>query len=443
MRAAALLLLGVGAASPLGAVSQRPALVADSVVDRILAVVGTKALLRSQVEERVFQQFPQGQGLPTDPEGRARLHREILALLVNEELLVQEAERDTSIKVLEEDVTKAVDANVRSTRARYPNEEAYRRDLRTAGFDTPDEYRLWVTEQQRRQFQIKDLMGKLRGVGKLKTVNPTESELRAYFDERRASFGKRSETVSFRQIIVPPPAKPEAKARARALADSILAELRKGADFATAARRFSMDPQSKENGGEIGWIRRGVGLDQRFEDVAFALRPGIVSEPIETPFGYHLIQVQRSQPAEVQVRHILIRPTVDQEDADSAARTAARIREAVQAGAPFDSIQRVWHDRAEERDLENIPLDVLPPAYLEALGTLAGGGLSPVFLLQEPGDPARSKHALLLVTSRIPAGEVRYEDVKEQIRQGLSDLLTQERYLSRLKAATLVEIRSP
>ncbi|MGQ0703955.1 MAG: peptidylprolyl isomerase [Gemmatimonadales bacterium] len=430
-----------------GAFQERPAPApapGDSVVDRIVAVVATKAILRSQVQERIFQaSLQQGQSPPTDPAARTRLEREILDLLVNEELLVQEAQRDTAIKVLEEDVTKAVDITMRAVRGRYPNEAAYRNDLRAAGFETPDEYRLWLTEQQRRELQIRDLISRLQSAGRLKPVNPTESEMRQYFDEHKASFGKRSESVSFRQLIVAPSAKPEAKARARALADSILSELRKGADFPTAARRFSMDPQSREAGGEIGWVRRGIGLDQRFEDVAFALRPGVVSDPVETPFGYHLIQVTRSQPAEVQVRHILIRPDIDQQDADSASRTAQRIREALLQGASFDSLQRIWHDRAEERDLEGIPMEVLPETYREALQGVPGGGVSPVFPLQEPGNPARSKYAVVVVTERIPAGDIRYEDVKEQIRQGLSQQLTNARYIDRLKSASLVEIKSP
>lgn len=440
-RLAALILPGVGAASPLSAM-QRPAVLADSVIDRIVAVVGAKAIMRSQIEERILQEFPQGKGVPTDSAQKAQLHREVLQSLVSEELLVQEAQRDTTIKILDDDVTKSVDALIKTTRGRFPTEAAWRTDLKTAGFDTPDEYRLWLTEQQRRQLMIRELMGKLRGAGKLKTVSPTESEIRDYFDRNKASFPKRSEAVSFRQIVIAPPPKPEAKARARTLADSILAELRKGADFAAAARRFSMDPGSKEGGGEIGWIRRGIGqLDQRFEDVAFSLRPGVVSDPVETSFGFHLIQVERSQPAEVQVRHILIMAAVDSADADSAARAAAGLRTAIEGGASFDSLQRVWHDKVEERDLEGIPQESLPAAYAEVLAGVASGKLAPVLRMDAPVDPLRSKYAVLLVTDRIPAGDVRYEDAKEQIRQILAERLTQERYLEKLRRATLVDVR--
>jgi peptidyl-prolyl cis-trans isomerase SurA len=438
---AALLLPGSGAA--IGLSAQRSAATGDSVVvDRIVAVVGSKAILSSHVEERLLQEFPQGKGLPTTPDSLKALKRDLLRLLINEELMVQEAGRDTTIKVLDDDVTKSVDALIKSTRAKYPSEEAYRQDIRTSGFETPDEYRSWLTEQQRRALLRRELLSKQRGKGALKPVSPTEKEIRDYFEKNKPYFPPRGATISFLQIVTPPPAKTEAKARALAIADSILTELRKGGDFAAAAKRFSMDPGSKEAGGELGWMRRGQNLDQHFEDAAFSLRPGVISDPVETVYGYHLIQVERAQPAEVQVRHILIMPVIDSTDADSAARIAANLHDAIERGASFDSLQRIWHDKSEEKELIGFPIDSLPSTYREALEGVSVGKISQVFTLPAPGDPLRSKRVILKVTEILPAGPVRYEDVKEQIRSGLSEELTQQRYIDKLRAATLVELRS-
>ena len=434
----ALLVGSAAAAQP--ARPQAPA--ADSVVDRIVAVVGSKAILKSNIEERILLEHPQGKNLPTTPEGMKQLRDELLQVLIDEELLVQEAAKDTTIKVLEDDLTKSVDLLMRTTRARFATEEAYRQDIRAAGFETADEYRSWLTDQQRRRFQINQFTSNLKGSGKLKPVAPTESEIREYFDKYKASFPKRPETVAFSQIVIAPQPKPDAKARAKTLADSILGELRKGADFAATARRFSMDPTSKEQGGGLGWVRRGTGLDQRFEDVAFVLRPGVVSDPVETSFGFHLIQVERSQPAEVQVRHILIMPAIDTADADSAQRTAERVHAALVAGADFDSLQRIWHDKVEERDIPALPLESLPAAYGQAMTEVPQGKLSPVFRLDAPVDLLRSKYVIALITNRTPAGDVRYEDVKEQIRTGLAEQLTTQRYTQKLRRATLVDIRT-
>lgn len=438
---AASLLAGGGAAIPVLA-AQRPIAAVDSVVDRIVAVVGGTAILASHIEERVLQTFPQGKGLPTTPDGLKEMRRDLLTMLVNEELLVQEAGRDTTIKVLEDDVTKSVDALIKTTRARFATEEAYRVDLRVSGFETPDEYRSWLTEQQRRALTIRELMGKQQAGGKLKSVAPTESEIKAYFEKHKATLPKRSESVGFRQIAVAPTPSADAKARALALADSILIELRRGAEFAGAARRFSMDPSTKEQAGELGWIRRGQNLDQSFENAAFALRPGVVSEPVETVYGFHLIQVQRAQPAEVQVRHILIMPTIDTTDADSAVKVAGGLHAALEQGASFDSLQRVWHDKAEEREIPAIAIDKLPPAYAEALAGVAVGKPSKVFRLDAPGDLLRSKYVIAMVTERTPAGDAAFDDWKEQIRNVLANELTQQRYIDRLRRGTLVEIRT-
>lgn len=435
------LLLGVGAVIPVAA-AQRPIAAVDSVVDRIVAVVGSTAILASHIEERILQEFPQGKGLPTTPDGQKELRRDLLKLLVNEELLVQEAARDTTIKVLDEDVTKSVDLLVKTARARFAAEDEYRKDLRVSGFETPDEYRSWVTEQQRRALNIRELLTKQRSGGKLKPVAPTENEIRAYFEKNSASFPKRSESVAFRQIAVAPAPRADAKARALVLADSILGELRQGADFSAAARRFSMDPSTKEQSGELGWVRRGQGLDQQFETAAFALRPGVVSEPVESAYGFHLIQVQRSQPAEVQVRHILIMPMIDTTDADSAQRIAAAARDALERGVSFDSLQRLWHDKAEEREIPAIALDKLPPAYARGLEGVQPGKFSGVFRLDAPTDLLRSKYVIAMVTERAAAGDVPYADVKEQIRSALADELTQQRYIDKLRNATLVELRT-
>jgi len=135
-------------------------------------------------------------------------------------------------------------------------------------------------------------------------------------------------------------------------------------------------------------------------------------------------------------------PVIDSTDADSAARIAANIHDAIERGASFDSLQRIWHDNTEERELNGFPFDSLPDTYREALQGVPAGKISKVFTLPAPGDPLRSKRLILMVTGMLPAGPVRYQDVKEQIRSGLSEELTQQRYIDKLRAATLVEVRS-
>jgi peptidyl-prolyl cis-trans isomerase SurA len=409
------------------------------VVDRVVAVVGNRPVLASQVDEEIFSRQSQGSKVPTTPEGISGVRHQIVSSIIDEELLVQQAQRDTTIKVTDEEIASGVEEQVRKVRTNFTSEVDYRAELKKAGFQTPEEYRRWLTDQQRRAAFQNRLIEKLRTDGKLKAVAPTEKEMRAFFDEQKATLGSRPATVSFRQIVVSPTPSAGAKLKAKAQADSIVLELRRGADFATAARRFSQDPGSKDQGGSLNWFRRGVMVPE-FERVAFALKPGVVSDPVESPFGYHIIQVERVQPGEVQARHILIVPQIDSAHVDSARVIADSVQKAVVAGAAFDSLQRIYHDRSAERDAESVPVTKLPESYGKIIGEADSGAVLPVFTI--PGAGGRDQFVVLQVTSRRPEGEVKYEDVRDRIRDQLGQQLAIRRYLDRLRKATYVEIRS-
>jgi peptidyl-prolyl cis-trans isomerase SurA len=409
------------------------------VVDRVVAVVGNRPVLSSQVDEEVFSRQSQGQPLPKDPDSLAALRKQVIASIVDEELLVQQAQRDTAIKVTDQEIADGVEQQVRKVRGNFTSEVDYKNELKRAGFGTPEEYRRWLTDQQRRSAFQNRLIDKLRQDGKLKPVSPTEQEMRAYFNEQKGALGNRPATISFRQIVIAPRPAPEAKARTRAQADSIVLELRRGADFATAAKRFSQDPGSKDQGGSLNWFRRGVMVPE-FERVAFALRPGVVSDPVESPFGYHIIQVERVQPGEVQARHILLIPDIDSIHVDSARALADSVRDLVLRGAPFDSLQRALHDPSAEKQAENVPADKLPEAYAKAFGGADSGTVAPVFSL--PGAGTREQFVVAQITGRRPPGDIRYEDVRDRIRDQLGQQLAIRRYIDRLRSATYVEVRS-
>ena len=415
---------------------------ANAPVDRIAAVVGKQAIMESQVNEQLFQilaTMPPA-AAPKTAADTSKLRLQVLNDLVDDELLVQEAARDTSIKVTDKEVIDAVAGAIKNIRARYTTEPEFMSELRKAGFSSLEEYRRFLAEQSRRDMQKDRLKQLLKEKGKLKPVAPSEQEMRAFYEEQQGQFGARPATVSFRQVVIAPRPTDAAKSRALALADSILVELRKGADFAVAARRFSADPGSRDRGGELGWARRGLFVPE-FDRVAFSLKIGVISDPVETPFGYHLIQVMRTQPGEIQVRHILLAAEITQVDIDNAAANARDVYEALQKGASFDSLQRIYHDGTEEREAASVPLDKLPEVYKRGIANAdTVSNVAAPFALVQPGGGGQ-KFAIVHVTERRGEGEVSYQDVRDRVKQLLAEDLALQRYIAKLRSATFVEVR--
>ena len=262
-------------------------------IDRVVAVVGNHPILYSNVIEAVNVRRAQGLTLPTDSLGQEKVMRTVLNDLIDEEVLVQKA-KEEKVVVADNDVAATVEAQIKRVRGNFQTEPEYRAELVKAGFGTPEEYRRSLTEDARRQAMQSQLIQKLKTDGKLVQVGVSEADVSKTYDERKADLPKRPATVTFRQIVIA--TKPSAKAReiARVKAESLLAEIRRGGDFEQIAKRESMDP-SKDQGGDLGWNRRGAMVPE-FERVMFALPPGVVSNVVETPFGFHIIRVDRVQP---------------------------------------------------------------------------------------------------------------------------------------------------
>jgi hypothetical protein len=116
------------------------------------------------------------------------------------------------------------------------------------------------------------------------------------------------------------------------------------------------------------------------------------------------------------------------------------VYQALRAGASIDSLQRLYHEKAEEREGKDVPVDKLPPAYAQAIGAAEEGTVLPPFALE--GSNGRTRYAVVTVASRRSEGDVRYEDVRDKIRSQLGEQLAIRRYLDRLRKSSYVEIRT-
>jgi peptidyl-prolyl cis-trans isomerase SurA len=427
------LALALGAIAAPGVRAQAP-----PAVDRIVAIVGGTPILASQLEEELAQAQASGQTLPQDSASRAALKRRILTTLIETELLVQQAEHDTTVKVSEQEVQDAVEQTVRNVRSRFASEMEFQQQLRLAAFGGVEEWRRWLTENQRREIMRTRLLENLRQKEKIKPIQPTEAQMRAYWDENRGQAQRRPANVSFRQIVILPRPDSAARARGLATAESLLVLLRGGADFAAIARRLSADTATRDSGGSLGWFRRGT-MVKAFEETAFRLKPGEISDVVETDFGYHIIQVQRVQPAEVLARHILIQPEISPAQIEVARRLADSVRAALARGASFDSLALRYGDENIPKLAEAVALTQLGPEYQALFTADSTVGLKPVIELG--ATTSRPQFVVLEVTARQPEGELGFDDVKDQIRSQLSQDLGVRHYLDRLRRQTYIDVR--
>jgi peptidyl-prolyl cis-trans isomerase SurA len=434
-------LVAVALAAAAPAVAQQPPPDPFTTVDRIAAVVGEIPIPMSRVDEELNLYLVDlqraGRPVPQAPEEIAQLRRTIVNQLVDDELLYQQAVRDTTVKVTEQEVQASVDAAIRQARAQFSTDAEFRRELQRAGLGTPEEYRRFFGERVRRDLMNRQLIQRLREREQIRNVPPSEAEIREFYEATRAQQPKRPATVSFRAVIVRPEPTRVAKAVALAQADSVLQAVRAGGDFAALARRFSDDPASAQEGGDLGWFRRGR-MVAPFEAVAFRLRPGQVSDVVETPFGFHIIQVERIEPAEIKARHILFTPEITDADLAAGQARADSAVEALRRGEPLDSLVRRYHDPLEQSLFEDVPPDNLPEALRAAVqGALPGDIIGPV-RLEEPG---RQRFAALLFEGARPEGDYTYEELYDRLRANLSESSAVRRYLEDLRRATYIDIR--
>jgi peptidyl-prolyl cis-trans isomerase SurA len=407
-------------------------------LDRIAAVVGTKVILISDLEAAVTaQQMP----VPEDSLERAEMLRGVLEQLIDLEVLVQRAEADTALKVNDGEVEELAEEQVRQIRSGFSSDREFRTALTEAGFGTPEEFRRRQVDQIRRDKLQKSYIEKLKRDGKFTTVNVSERDVSAELERRMGELPDRPATVGFQQIVVPTIPGETSRARARTTIDSLFRRLTdRPQDFEEVARAVSQDGAA-ENGGDLGWNRRGVMVPE-FDRVMFMLNPGVVSPPVETRFGWHLIRVDRVQPAEVKARHILIRPEIDSTDFVFAMQRADSVRRLWDGGAPFDSLRARFHDERSGEDaiVPDVLQDQLPEAYARAVGDAEVGTIVGPFEIEDPGSGGL-KLVVLRVTRRVPAGKMTLDEARTSLRRSMQEAYSIRRLLDALRRQTYVSVR--
>lgn len=297
-----------------------------NVVERVVAVVGDSVVLMTEIDEFLISMEARGWTRPTEPAGLLAARLTVLDQLINQLVILQEAAKDTLLKVTEEEledrVQQEIDGQVRQFGTLGRLQQALAEQNMTMAVFREQQKNLIRRQLLQERFFAK--------TGRSETdIVVTDEEARTYFDENQDLIPERPPSIRFENIQLLPEPGDAAKAEAIAEADSVRALLADGEDFAELAARFSDDP-SAEAGGELGWTRQDGSFVERFEEAVFQAFPGLIGPPVETEFGYHLILVERVRGGERRVRHILIRPEITASDIEAnVARTrsfAARLR---------------------------------------------------------------------------------------------------------------------
>ncbi|MDI6870407.1 MAG: peptidylprolyl isomerase [Bacillota bacterium] len=191
---------------------------------------------------------------------------QILDRMITVRLLLQANKKEKLV------APEEIDREFADVRAQFPAETEFLAALKANGL-TPDSLR--------QQIEAKLVLDRLA----VKGVTVSDEEIAQYFEQNQEELGE-PEQVRARHILVTE--EEEAK--------KLIEELKAGADFAKLAAEHSKDPGSQGHGGDLGFFRRGE-LVPEFEAVAFALKPGEVSSPVKTEFGWHVIKVEEHKAA--------------------------------------------------------------------------------------------------------------------------------------------------
>ncbi|MGY6741858.1 MAG: peptidylprolyl isomerase [Cecembia sp.] len=293
--------------------------VTGQVLDKIVAKVNNYIVLESDVQRAYLDAIAQSrQGFETP--SRCDVFE---SLLINK-LMVAKAELD-SVMVSDAEVMIQADQRFAMMLAQLGGDESI---LPEVYGKTADQMKAEIEESLKEQLIIQRMQVRItEGL----TVSP--AEVRRFFNSiPRDSLPFFSAEVTVGQIVKKPVVNEGVKNKIVEQLKGFKKMIEDGtSDFQTLARQYSEDPGSAAMGGELGFFRRGE-LAPEYEATALGLRPGEISDPVETMFGFHMIQLLERRGNSYNTRHILIRPLPSEEDIKKAERYLDSLRTQINDG---------------------------------------------------------------------------------------------------------------
>jgi peptidyl-prolyl cis-trans isomerase SurA len=342
------------------------------ILDRVVAVVDKEIILLSELEAQLQLYSIQTRTNLSDEAVRDSLRHELLDRMIEDKVLLVKAERDTSISITNKEVDEALTAQIERIKAQFPSEDAFQEQLRSEGLTLKglrDQYR----DEVRNQI-LKDMLIQSRLVG----VRVSSGEVKRFYEANKDSLPEKPAGVRLAHILLD--TQPGQATRDSLLQYAVLIRQKAvgGEDFALLARTYSDDPSGSE-GGDLGWFSRGEMVPE-FEDAAFGLQAGQLSEVVETQFGFHIIKGTGRKGDRVRASHILVRVIPSEEDLALKLILADSLYQLIIDGMDLAELAKTHSDDENSRDsggeLGWYAAGDLLPEFIEALTDLEIGQVS-------------------------------------------------------------------
>ena len=286
-------------------------------IDGVAAIIEDHVVLKSDLIQMVNMAAIQNKIDPrTNPDAYVQLQGSVIQSMVDQKIMLEMAEID-SIVVDEKEVNQALDQQIQMLVAQAGGEARAEEALGQPIKDFRREF--W--------YDMRDRMISERYQQQLlSAVAVTRSEVKEFYKTYKDSLPTLPMMAKVRHLQIP--IKPGIDAKNKTI--SFLSGLKKqiidgGASFSDLAKAHSLDP-SKNNGGELGWVKRGS-LVKNFETTAFTIEIGDISDPVETEFGYHVLETLEKQGDRIRVRHILMSPEITKDDNERAYNLAFALKD--------------------------------------------------------------------------------------------------------------------
>ena len=395
-------------------------------LDRIVAKVGREIILESELQLRIAQLKSMG------VEESEIIEADILNNMIETRLVIQKG-KEESFNIDELKILKQVDGRLEEIKSRFRSESEFLQELKNAGMTVSD-----LKETLSENIREEELKQRIISQNISRKVHITEAEIEEYYHENIDSIPLRSEKDKIGFILREVKVGKATRDKKYKEIHDILEKIRKGESFDELAKQYSECPSGKK-GGDLGFISRGTTV-KPFEDAAFALMEGEVSEIIETQFGYHVIKVNEIKDGEIKVQHILKKLDKSKNDFKAEEVLMNNILKKLRAGEDFAELA----SKFSEDDSTAVKGGVMgefseeeyPELFKSVLKSLNYGEYSDVI---NEGDV----FYILTKIEHIPARKFKFNELEEQLRDAVTSKKQEELYrilIDELKSEKYVEV---